>query len=331
MQDIADSLSISRISVWKALTNRPGVSDDLRLTVINEAIKMGYIKRPFNDDDNMVKTAKNIAVVMSRPESSIFWMQIIHEIAKELALNGVNLMYTYMPSRWNENDSLPPALTDGSVSGIIVLNIYLEQQLKMLSNLPLPKVFLDNVPTLHSVDMNGDIVFIEGRTPVREITGRLLDNGYSKLGFIGDINYAQTNMDRYLGFVDAFSGRNLKIDKSFIMTESLALDTHYQQIEKFLTSLKSMPDGFVCVSDYIAHFVQRCFTDNGIDQSKILLTGFDNTSEHANVADKITSVDVQTDSMGKRLANKILFALKNPNLPHEVSYVLTKVVYRNFP
>jgi len=330
MQDIADSLSISRISVWKALNNRPGVSDDLRMIIVNEAIKMGYIKRPFHDDTNK-KVTRTIAVVMSRPESSIFWMQIIHEIAKELALNGINLMYTYMPSRWNEGDSLPPALTDGSVSGIIVLNIYLEQQLKMLSSLPLPKVFLDSVPTLLPADMNGDIVFIEGRSSIREITGHLLDNGCNKLGFIGDINYAQTNMDRYLGFVDAFSDRNLKIDKTFIMTESLDLDTHYQQIERFLSSLKSMPDGFVCVSDYIAHFVQRCFTEIGIDQSKIYLTGFDNTSEHANVAEKITSVDVQTGSMGERLASKILFALKHPNLPHEVSYVLTKVIYRNFP
>jgi len=331
MQDIADSLSTSRISVWKALNNKPGVSDDLRMIVVNEAIKMGYIKRPFHDDNHKNNIARTVAVVMSRPESSIFWMQIIHEIAKELALNGINLMYTYMPSRWNEGDSLPPALTDGSVSGIIVLNIYLEQQLKMISNLPLPKVFLDSVPALLHDDMNGDIVFIEGRSSIREIAGRLLDIGCNKLGFIGDINYAQTNMDRYLGFVDAFSERNLKIDKTFIMTESLDLDTHYQQIERFLSSLKSMPDGFVCVSDYIAHFVQRCFTDIGIDQSKIYLTGFDNTSEHSNVAEKITSVDVQTGSMGERLANKILFALKHPNLPHEVSYVLTKVVYRNLP
>ena len=30
MQELADSLGTSRITVWKALTNRPGVSDTLR-------------------------------------------------------------------------------------------------------------------------------------------------------------------------------------------------------------------------------------------------------------------------------------------------------------
>ena len=33
MQELADSLGTSRITVWKALTNRPGVSDTLRAEI----------------------------------------------------------------------------------------------------------------------------------------------------------------------------------------------------------------------------------------------------------------------------------------------------------
>ena len=330
MQDIANSLSISRISVWKALNNRSGISKELKEKVIKEAEQIGYIENP--DKFGLHKKAnRTIAAVVSRPESSMFWMQIIHQIAKELSLRGANLMYTYMPTKYNEGDTLPEVLTNGSVSGIIVLNIYSQQQLKMLSELPLSKVFLDTVPALPPDQMNGDIVLIEGRASIREITGRLLDCGYNKLGFIGDIQYAQTNMDRYLGFTDAFSERNQKIDTTFNLTGKLYLNTHYEQIEQFLSSLKTMPDGFICASDYIAHFIQRYFIENEIDQSKIYLTGFDNNSEYTNVANKITTVDVQTESMGERLANKIMFAVENPNLPHEVCYVLTKIIYRSFP
>ena len=42
MQDIADALGVSRISVWKALTNRPGISDSLRQQVLVKAAAMGY-------------------------------------------------------------------------------------------------------------------------------------------------------------------------------------------------------------------------------------------------------------------------------------------------
>ena len=195
----------------------------------------------------------------------------------------------------------------------------------------MPKVFLDSVPALSLERMYGDIVLIEGRSAVRQITGRLLDSGYKKLGFVGDIQYAQTNMDRYQGFSDAFAERGIKVDAALCLIGKLHLDTHYQQIETFLKSLNSMPDGFVCASDYIAHFIQRYFDENGVDQSKTYITGFDNNSEYTNVTDKITTVDVQTGSMGERLANKIMFAINHPDTPPEVCYVLTKVLYRSFP
>lgn len=38
------------------------------------------------------------------------------------------------------------------------------------------------------------------------------------------------------------------------MTGALGLRTHYEEISRFLDFLPSMPDAFVCVSDYIAHF-----------------------------------------------------------------------------
>jgi len=86
MQDIADALSISRISVWKALNDRPGVSEELREKVFETAKEIGYIKG-FDNSTMMGKNAINgknaartIAAVVSRPESSLFWMQIIHQI-----------------------------------------------------------------------------------------------------------------------------------------------------------------------------------------------------------------------------------------------------------
>ena len=43
MQDIADALSTSRVSVWKVLNNRPGVSDLLRHQIWKKARELGYL------------------------------------------------------------------------------------------------------------------------------------------------------------------------------------------------------------------------------------------------------------------------------------------------
>ena len=39
MQDIADALSVSRITVWKALSNRPGVSDSMRAQIHQKEVR----------------------------------------------------------------------------------------------------------------------------------------------------------------------------------------------------------------------------------------------------------------------------------------------------
>ena len=144
MQDIADAVSVSRITVWKALSNRPGVSEELRRQIQHTAADLGY--RPSETAPAGVLQERTFSVVVSRPESSAFWMQIIHHIAKELALHGIKLMYTYMPTAYKQGYTLPSSLSPDSVDGLIVLNIYDERLLRMLTQQPLPKVYLDTVP-----------------------------------------------------------------------------------------------------------------------------------------------------------------------------------------
>lgn len=145
-------------------------------------------------------------------------MQIIHYAAKELALHGINLMYTYMPALYRPGYELPASLEGGAVGGFIVLNIYDQELLRLLSKSPLPKVFLDTIPAMPERALGGDLLIIEGRTRVCDITARLLDRGYRRLGFVGDVNYAQTNMDRYRGFLDAHAAHGVTPDPALSMT-----------------------------------------------------------------------------------------------------------------
>ena len=327
MQDLAEALGVSRITVWKALTNRPGVSDKLRRQVQATAAQMGYAQseRTVLSD----QSRRTFSVVVSRPESSAFWMQIIHYAAKELALHGINLMYTYMPALYRPGYELPASLEGGAVGGFIVLNIYDQELLRLLSKSPLPKVFLDTIPAMPERALGGDLLIIEGRTRVCDITARLLDRGYRRLGFVGDVNYAQTNMDRYRGFLDAHAAHGVTPDPALSMTGSLGLRSHYEEISRFLASLPALPDAFICPSDFIAHYIQRYLSETGVPAGKCpILTGFDNNAEYANVAEQITTVDVDTSSLGKRLARQLIYRADYPQAPYETTYFSTQILYR---
>ena len=44
MQDIADELGISRVTVWKVFNNHSGVSEAIRESVLQKAKELGYSK-----------------------------------------------------------------------------------------------------------------------------------------------------------------------------------------------------------------------------------------------------------------------------------------------
>jgi LacI family transcriptional regulator len=327
MQDLADAVGVSRITVWKALNKRPGVSEEMRLKIQRKAVEIGYL--PSVPAPIKAAAERTFSIVVSRPESSSFWMQIIHHIAKELAIHGINLMYTYMPTAYREGYALPSSLDAGSVDGFIVLNVYDENLLRLLTAQPLPKVFLDTVPNIPPRDLNGDLVLLEGRARICEITGKLLSSGRKRLGFIGDVNYAQTNMDRYQGFLDAHRAQRVSVDPALCMTGPISLRSHYEEISGFLSGITAWPDGFVCASDFIAHFVSQYLAESGRKcPAGFALTGFDNNPEYANVAGQITTVNVETAALGKGLARKLMFHADYPDAPCEVTYVATNILYR---
>ena len=330
MQDIANAIGVSRISVWKAFHDYPGISPRLKKEIFSKAIEMGYIKSdPKAAPVSSEEIAKTVSVIVSRPDSSKFWLDIIHQIAKELNKAEVNLMYTYVPSFYKENYQLPSILSSKQISGAIVLNINDPKMTRLINQLDMPLVYLDIPPSVKPAELNGDLVLIEGRCATKELTKHILSKGKTRIGFIGDIDYAQTNFERYNGYLDAMSDYSLKVDSSICLTNSINIYHYEEEIHRFLGKLKPMPEAFVCVSDFVAQYVESYLSANGYSiPQDVAMTGFDGRKEYSNVADMLTTVLVQTDSLGKRLANQLLFRMSYPQASYCITYVTSDLHFR---
>lgn len=139
-------------------------------------------------------------------------------MAQELSNYKVNLLYTYVPSVYTKSFSLPPILQNGSVDGIVVLNVYDAEILGMVNVLSAPKVFLDTVPTLSDRELNGDLMLIEGFRTEYDITNTLIQDGHTEIGFLGDINYALTNLERYHGYCNCMEKQGLAVRSEYCLT-----------------------------------------------------------------------------------------------------------------
>ena len=331
MKDIADALNISRVTVSKAFNNQAGVSDALRETIFDKARELGYTKLPYQAQTGSQAPAaqeeRTVALVVSRPESSFFWTGIIHRMAQELSEYNINLMYVYVPSTFTRDFVLPSVLFGSTLSGIAVVNVYDPVILGMVNDLPLPKVFLDTIPTLTDRKLNGDLLLIEGYRTEAEITESLILDGHKEIGFIGDINYAQTNKERYLGYRESMDRYKLPIRPEYCCIDSMGVFSYEKEIYAYLDGLSQWPTSFVCVSDYVAHFVQQYLSDH---QQKlphsVILTGFDNTDEYTNVSGRITTANVPTGLLGKRMALQLLFRTNHPDAPDELTFIKPSII-----
>ena len=332
LQDIADSLGVSRISVWKVFSGREGVSNELRKRIIAKASELNYnFPKDFElpDEFKPIERPLNISVTVCRPEPSLLWMNIIHEIAREFSRQNVNLIYTYLPNQVEEDFELPAQLTNGSVDGVIIMNVYNHQLLNKLTQLRLPKVYLDCISEKQFDELNGDLVLSAGHCCVKKITEHIIQQGRTKIGFIGDINSARSYRDRYDGYCDAMREHQIPIQTEFCYTETISADQIGDQIAIFLDGLNQLPDAFVCVDDYIACVLWRQLSQKGCRVPQdIFISGFDGIQEYS-LAKDLTSVRVFSQSIGIRLATQIIYKIKNPTLRHELIYASSEVVFRD--
>ncbi len=327
MQNIADELGISRVTVWKVFNNYSNVSSVLRERVLEKAKELGYTKGLAEIEQTV--SEKNISLIVSRPNSSTFWTNIIHRMAQELSLHNKNLVYTYMPSEYSNKFRMPAVLTNGTVEGAIVLNLYDETLVREVNRLNIPKVFLDIVPQIDFYDLKGDLILLEGYNTTYQITRSVVEKGLKDIGFIGDIRYAQTNQDRYEGFCHCMKDYNIPVREKFCLTHRIGIFSYTKEITRFLDSLDVLPEAFICVSDYIAHILQLYFEEHQKRIPRgIVVTGYDGRTEY-DVVRMITTADVKTEFIGKRLALQIIYRMEHMDAPYEKTYIAPSVVYRD--
>lgn len=345
VQEIAESLGISRVTVWKVLNRKPGVSEEMRHKVATRTAELqsaeAYIQNIHGQglphDEAKVSelasslTPTTVALVVDRPESSIFWMRIINRISLELGRCGQSLLYVYLEKEDFQHRRLPAVLTGsaGQCMGMIVMNVYDGHMLELLSSMELPKVFLDCSAGYNLRRLEGDLLLLDGRVSTATITDEMIRLGHTRVAFIGDINYAQSNYTRWLGYQDALAKYGIPLDTALCLTGVLGEDTHPQQIDDFLSGLNPIPNGIVCANDFIGYMVIRWLLDHGYSvPEQVAVSGYDDNPENREHAISLTTVHVQNGTLGKRLVQQLMFRIENPKADYEEIHIHSKIRWR---
>lgn len=324
MQFIADQLSISKVTVSKALKGQDGVSDELRKKIKEVASRLGY-RLPGTEP--VVSTPKNIMIMVQEKyvdakEYTTFYLRFYQKLASSLTQKG------YMCNLYPLGTGMPSAVeltrlfVDNGIGGIIVLGDVKRQHIDILKDLKISMLFLD----CYNADINVDCIVTDNYYSTFEITNFLIKAGHKSIGFVGNINATSSIQDRFLGYCRALMGSGLPIKEDCIIPDR---DEQNEEIEFVLP--KEMPTAFVCNCDDTAYkFVQHLNQMGYKVPEDISVVGFDNDI-YAEISNpKLTTVAVNVEVMTEKATNLIIDKIKNGDKDKQSKvFVSGETIYRN--
>lgn len=323
-------MSVSTVTVSKALSGKEGVSDSLRRQIKELAEKRGYRKKGHITNETTYKSrqnsVKNIGILISDifgygPNS--FYCTMHSQLALQLTKLNYSSILEIVTSTMEANLELPSILQHNKAEGIIILGQLSEQYLDFLSQHETPFILLDfytNNDKYASVTTNN----IQGSFIS---TNYLISCGHKDIGFLGSIrNSTSSIQDRFLGFYKAMLEHNLNIRNEWIIDDR----TDKGAILENFNLPKTLPTAFVCNCDESAFKLLENLNKLNIRVPEdISIIGFDNSIYSRISKPQITTVAVDIEKLTSIAAEMIDQCINN-NYARLTSVVVpVKMIFRD--
>ena len=316
MKDIADELDITVMSVSKALSGKDGVSEDLRAKILAKAEELGYKKAvPSSNDDG---SSHNIGILIA--ERSMNANASYMSLQQPLITNLTQLNYYGITEIISDETEhlliLPKILKENKVSAFIILGQMSKEYVQILKNTDKPFLCLAHIYD----DISEGGIITDNLYGGFTLANYLIEQGCKSIGFVGNIQFAEIVMDRYLGIAKALLHRGFDLRKDLLIPD---VTDFGEEISLILPD--KMPDAFICNDCRTAY--KLIHNLEGLEYNipkDISVAAFDDGIFADIGIPKLTTFSINYNTMAQLAAESIALKLENPNF-----HIGKKVVHGN--
>lgn len=322
MKDIADKLSVSSVTVSKALNDKDGVSDELKQKIKDLANEMGY------RINTLAKAMKegysyNIGVVI--PErftggAQSFYLNFYQSVSKMLEHHNYYGVLQLLSKQDEKDLVLPKIYHENRVDGLIVLGQVSRSYVKALQEMVIPVVFLD----FYDEHLDMDSVITDNFYGSYRATNYLMNSGHREIGFVGDIYATSSIQDRFLGYYKSLLEHGMALKEEFIIKDRDENGTYID-----LEFPEHLPTAFVCNCDQVAYeVIEKLKSMNYNVPEDVSVVGFDNDIYATISSPQITTVEVDTEEMAATAVEYLLEKIKDSEKEYGRVSIKGKIIYR---
>lgn len=308
MKDIAQMLDISTVTVSKALSDKEGVSNELKDKIKAAAEELGY---RYNSLAKGMKEGKsyNIGVIVAdrfiKDDMDAFYLKMYHNVVKALTGENYYAIMEIVTSQAEKELVIPSVISENKVDGLIILGQMSVDYLVTIKKTYIPLVFLD----FYDEQLDVDSVISDSFYGAYTLTNHLISMGHREIGFVGNIYATSSILDRYLGFY-----RSLITNKLPLKEEWVIQDRGEDGVILDFELPGELPTAFVCNCDSVAYLFIRKLKELGYKVPEdISVVGFDNYIFASLATPKLTTVEVNMEMMADAAVHAVMRKIDGDN------------------
>lgn len=304
MQDIADKLGVTKVSVSKAINNQPGIGNELREKILFTAKEMGYSKVNHEGENRNYHFAW-ICPKRFFLEDETFYTTIYYYINKRCIEKGYTITCFVINDREELGTIVPQRMMVDNFDGIFIAGEFRQNYLMKLNEFSGAKIAVDfYIPNLRI-----DSIVTDNYSTGQEVTNYLIEKGHRKIGFIGEIYSTSSICDRYFGYMKALKLNGLPIREDWLISNNDNITGMYTLDFKLP---EEMPTAFVCHCDKAAFTLMQKLEGLGIRvPEEVSVVSFDNTSICELIKPKLSSVNIDCKQIALYGVDQMLYRVNH--------------------
>lgn len=324
-KELAKKLNISAATVSMVLNHKPGISDETRTIVLNEAKKYGYdfskLKQPATGIIYFIIYKKHGNVVGDTP----FFSQVIEGLENECRRAGYRLQILYFNEGSNAEMQLEPVINSGCCGVILLGTEMMKADYLPFTKLRMPLVVLDS----YYDELPFWTVLINNVRGAYLATCHLIDEGHKSIGYLQSSKCISNFEERADGFYKALRSRKIKKQPEFTFKVTPVLERAFEEFSAILDSKPALPTCFFADNDIIALGCIKALKAHGYKiPEDISIIGFDDIPACQMIDPPMTTIRVPKQLFGAYAVRQLLAQIANPVQEATKTEIATELIIR---
>jgi len=307
IKDIANELGISISTVSRALRGQPDVNPQTRKAVVDLSQRLDY--QPNTAALSLLKR-QTFTIGVLVPNFDYFFSTAIKGMDEAALQAGYTVMVCQSNESYGKELINTKRLFESRVDGFLISissDTKIFDHFKRIRDKGIPIVFFDrDVPELQAPK-----VLLNNFDGGYLATHHLIENGYTRIAFLGGPEKMSISNQRFEGYKQALKEAGIKFNPKLVKHGDFNQDYAYLNTEELLRA-KQKPDALFAMSDRLAIGAMQCIRKFKLSMpDDIGLIGFNNEPVTNLVSPSISTIDQPAFEMGKTAARFFIEMINN--------------------